>query len=89
MLPLFPRGKDIVTRMPIKLRLMHMGADELATFCSVEGLAIDSAAFYIRAAICPFSGTPEADAFTPWEGPFRSDDERVQSEQPTVAINKV
>jgi hypothetical protein len=74
--------------MPIKLRLCHMTKDELIAFCQEKNLRGDKKGFYIRAAICSNDNTDEPE-FSPWQGPMRSDDQSVQSEQPTETINNI
>jgi hypothetical protein len=72
MLPLFPRGEDICTRLPIELKLQHITLDTLEAFCNSEGLMFDPEAFYIRASVVSDSGTILDE--TPFEGPHLADD---------------
>ena len=56
-LPLFPRGEDIVTRMPVRLRLSHLPDSEaLKAFCDAEKLRPDEAGFYVRASLVDAEG---------------------------------
>eukprot|EP00976_Prorocentrum_cordatum_P039983 812060-Prorocentrum_minimum.AAC.1 len=40
MLPLFPRGEDICTRLPIELRLQHTHLEQLESFCNEQTLHV-------------------------------------------------
>jgi hypothetical protein len=80
LMPLFPRGGGTVTLMPIKLRLLHKDAGELAAFCkeicTQSALASydpaqDAQCFYIRAAVGLTDSSQAPPEYTPWEGPLR------------------
>ena len=87
-IPLFPRGADIVTRMPVRLRLAHLDDAGLAAFCAAESLRADAAGIYVRvSALKARDGTTTER--TPWEGPLAAHGAAAQGEQPTRLISKV
>ena len=92
MLPLFPRGKGIVTRMPIKLRLMHLTSEDLVNFCDEVDLRADEDGFYIRMTISPSNYDEDDDdlpAWTAWAGPLNSESTGIQSDKVTSVMNDI
>ena len=87
-LPLFPRGADITTRMPIRLRLSHLSAAELRTFCAAEKLAESDDGFYIRVKLVNVASGAEREA-TPFEGPIHASDFGAQGDGPCARINAI
>ena len=74
-LPLFPRGADITTRMPIRLRLSHLSAAELHEFCSAEKLRESDDGFYVRTRLINTTkAVSEVTECTPFEGPVHAGD---------------
>ena len=90
-LPLFPRGADITTRMPIRLRLSHLSATELRTFCAAEKLRESDDGFYIRVKLINTTkpAASEVTDCTPFEGPVHAGDFRVQGDGPCARINAI
>lgn len=48
MLQFFPRGENIVTRMPIKLKLCHQSEEGMKIFCQKNNLEYLEKSTYIR-----------------------------------------
>ena len=76
-LPLLPRGSDLVTRMPIRLRLGHLSSDGLRKFSDAEGVRPDAAGYYVRIRVLDAeTGELKAgsDISTRFEGPVTARD---------------
>ena len=76
-LPLLPRGSDLVTRMPIRLRLGHLSGDGLRKFSDAEGVRPDAAGYYVRIRVLDAeTGELKAgsDISTRFEGPVTARD---------------
>jgi hypothetical protein len=70
MLPFFPRGNkpdqgSLTTRMPIKLQLKHLSAEELVTFAKDHSLEWKEGHFWVRMIYEPVNGQRVISPFFP------------------------
>ena len=76
-LPLLPRGSGLVTRMAIRIRLVHLSDDALWRFCAAEGKVPDPSGYYVRVRVLDAGSGEEvggAGMATAWEGPVHARD---------------